>query len=347
MAVDLSMINQLYPLKVLTEKNKKELALSSNLQVLESGTLLFDKGDSNNDYYYLIEGVVKLKDKDNVVKVLDTNDSGMIVKPIEDMNPRKYAATVEKPSTILKLEKKTIDMMAVWEKTGTFEVEEIQVDLSNVESGDWMSSVLTFNVFDKLSPDKLQDIYTKIEKIDTKPKQEVISQGDKSDGFYVVLRGKYLVLRTTTKNPKGIKLGVLNPGDSFGSDSIITGDERNASVVGLNEGTVIKISTEDFINTVLESKVNDISFNEMEEMVKSKKALVLDIRNPDEYAKKNYPESINIPLLLMRLKTPRDKTKKFICYCNNGKRSKAACFILNDKGLDAFYLKNDQDKICS
>ena len=50
--------------------------------------------------------------------------------------------------------------------------------------------------------------------------------------------------------------------------------------------------------------------------------------------------AINVPLYFIRLKlSTLDKNKPYIVYCDTGRRSSAAAFILVERGFDAYVLK--------
>ena len=51
-------------------------------------------------------------------------------------------------------------------------------------------------------------------------------------------------------------------------------------------------------------------------------------------------ESINIPLYFIRLKlSTLDRSVPYVVYCDTGRRSSAAAFIMVERGFDAFVLK--------
>jgi rhodanese-related sulfurtransferase len=50
--------------------------------------------------------------------------------------------------------------------------------------------------------------------------------------------------------------------------------------------------------------------------------------------------SINIPLFMLRLKSEGfDSSKRYICYCETGRRSQAAAYIMSEAGFDSHVLK--------
>ena len=47
------------------------------------------------------------------------------------------------------------------------------------------------------------------------------------------------------------------------------------------------------------------------------------------------------PVFMLRLKVATlDESKKYILYCDSGRRSSAAAFLLTERGIDAYCLKD-------
>jgi rhodanese-related sulfurtransferase len=76
-------------------------------------------------------------------------------------------------------------------------------------------------------------------------------------------------------------------------------------------------------------------------MVANGNARWLDVRLPSEHQNLAIEDSINIPLYFIRLKlSTLDRSTRYICYCDTGRRSSAAAFILMERGYDAYVLKD-------
>jgi hypothetical protein len=77
------------------------------------------------------------------------------------------------------------------------------------------------------------------------PGEEVVTQGDKGDFFYVIETGRAEVWRADHgKAP--VKLATLGPGASFGEEALIKGEPRNATVRMPEGGRVLKLAKADF-----------------------------------------------------------------------------------------------------
>jgi len=66
----------------------------------------------------------------------------------------------------------------------------------------------------------------------------------------------------------------------------------------------------------------------------------LDVRLPSEHQNLAIEGSLNVPLYLIRLKLSTfDRGKPYVVYCDTGRRSSAAAYILVERGFDAYVLQ--------
>ena len=66
----------------------------------------------------------------------------------------------------------------------------------------------------------------------------------------------------------------------------------------------------------------------------------LDVRLPSEHQTLTIEGALNVPLYLIRLKlSTLDRNIPYVVYCDTGRRSSAAAYILVERGFDAYVLK--------
>ncbi|NTV45197.1 MAG: rhodanese-like domain-containing protein [Chlorobiales bacterium] len=88
-------------------------------------------------------------------------------------------------------------------------------------------------------------------------------------------------------------------------------------------------------------KVPAITAAELKERMKKNRPVLLDVREPYEYAQKNIPGSLQIPIgqLGKRLnELEKYKEKEIVVYCRSGSRSSYACTMLCKQGFNAINL---------
>jgi phage shock protein E len=66
------------------------------------------------------------------------------------------------------------------------------------------------------------------------------------------------------------------------------------------------------------------------------KGTVIDIRTPEEFSERHYPNAINIPLdqVQQRISEFIDMPKPIVAYCRTGNRSGTAVSILKQNGIN-------------
>ena len=67
-----------------------------------------------------------------------------------------------------------------------------------------------------------------------------------------------------------------------------------------------------------------------------KKATIVDVRTPAEFANEHLPGAVNIPLdkVLSRLDEFKQMSKPIVVYCRSGNRSQMAVSLLNRYGIE-------------
>ena len=69
-------------------------------------------------------------------------------------------------------------------------------------------------------------------------------------------------------------------------------------------------------------------------------AVLLDVRMESEHKAGSIKGSVNVPLFMLRLKAESlDPTKRYICYCETGRRSQAAAYLMSEQGFETCTLK--------
>ncbi|MDH3388301.1 MAG: cyclic nucleotide-binding domain-containing protein, partial [Gammaproteobacteria bacterium] len=166
---------------------------------------------------------------------------------------------------------------------------------------------------------------------------------DEGDYFYIIKEGRCLVTRSTPANPNGVKLATLSVGDSFGEEALISDSKRNATITMLTDGHLMRLNKEDFNSLLNEPLLNWVDYDEGKQLVEQG-AVWFDVRLPTEHKAKHIKGSINIPLIFLRMKANSlDTGKKYVVYCDTGRRSSAASFLLNEKDIETYVLRDGVD----
>lgn len=168
----------------------------------------------------------------------------------------------------------------------------------------------------------------------------VVTQGEPGEHYYVILEGQADVWETDPATGQTRRVNRLVDGDSFGEEALLADSARSATVTMTTPGRLLLLGKADF-NALLEPPmVEAVDAQSAREMVRLGVAHLLDCRHPGEHAHRHIPGSGLLPLDEVRragvFSISPDQT--YIVYCRNGRRSRAAAFLLRERGIRALCL---------
>jgi CRP-like cAMP-binding protein len=335
--VDKALLKSFVPPSALNAENFQELAGKTYVEDIAAGRTLFKQGDTDKKAIYLIEGEATLTtDSGESNTVTAGTEAGK--HPLANFQPRRHTALAKSACRITRVDSDLLDILMTWDQMSGIEVDEIQTEDED-EGGDWMTRILQSKAFLQVPPGNIQAMFMRIQEISAKAGDVIIKQGDDGDYYYVVKSGECKVTRTS-KTGSELTLATLKGGDAFGEEALISDAKRNANIVMATDGMLIRLSKEDFNELLKEPMLTWVTREKGDEMVKNG-AVWLDVRLDSEHKHNGLEGSVNIPLFMLRLKVATlAEDKKYILYCDTGRRSAAAAFLLSERGLDAACLKD-------
>jgi CRP-like cAMP-binding protein len=326
------------PLDGLKRENLAALAKKVSVRTLTAGRFLFKEGETDKRTVWLVGGLVELREGERTIGMV-RGGTPEARNPLSPQLPRRVSARAVDEISYLAIDSELLDVMITWDQTGTYEVEELQAQLGTGSGDDWMTTLLQTKSFHRIPPANIQAIFLRMQRVPYKAGEVVIKQGDEGDYFYVIVNGKCTVTRETPLNKEGIKLAELGTGDTFGEEALIAEAKRNATVTMATEGVLMRLAKQDFRELMNEPLLQWLSYEQAREIV-SRGGKWLDVRLPSEHQNLNIEGSINIPLYFIRLKlSTLDRKTPYVVYCDTGRRSSAAAYILVERGFDAYVLK--------
>lgn len=339
-APDLGLLRSFSPLDGLKPETLHSLARKTARRELTMGRFLFKEGETDKRTYYLISGVVELVHDGRVVLVL-RGGSSEARNAIAPSVPRRYSARVTSDrAEYLSMDSDMLDTMLTWDQTGSYEVNELQGRDEHTPAGDdWMTALLQTKAFHRIPPANIQAIFLGMQRVDFRPGEMIIKQGDEGDYFYVIVKGRCLVTRETPLNKEGIKLAELAMGDTFGEEALISDAKRNASVTALTDGAVMRLAKQEFRKLLNEPMLEKVDMREAQAIVEQG-GKWLDVRLPSEFENYQLEGAINLPLYFIRLKLKSlERDVHYVVCCDTGRRSSAGAYILSERGFHASVLK--------
>ncbi|HEC20258.1 MAG TPA: cyclic nucleotide-binding domain-containing protein [Gammaproteobacteria bacterium] len=344
--VDLIEFSSLVPIKALGMEHCRELLAQSEVVAFAKGTIIFEQGDVSQSIVYVMSGDVELLVDGQVEKHI-RGGTRLAKLPLEQAEQCQHTARALTDVVCVRVDQNALDIMLTWDQSGGYEVQELDesVRAEDDDDGDWMARLLQAKVFHRIPPANIQSIFMSMVTEHFSAGESVIRQGEEGEHFYIIREGQCEVSRKTRKNPEGMVLATLSVGDNFGEEALISGGKRNASVTMLTDGVLMSLSKADFLELLNEPLLKWVSFREGSELA-ADGAVWIDVRLPAEYKARHIRKSINIPLPLLRTKLEKlDPERRYLLYCDSGRRASIATYLLSQEGFDAFVLLDSLDNL--
>ncbi len=335
--VDLKLLATLVPVNALSAEHLRKLADKAVIEDLPSGHVLFEEGSTDSDAFYVLAGDVALSSKKGAASRTVSGASEEAKYPLANLKPRQYTGKTRTATRILHVDSQYLDTLLTWDQVAGIEVTEFEGDASDTA---WMRRVLESKALLRLPAANIQQLFTRFEEVPMKAGQIIIRQGDKGDYYYVIKQGRCRVVQKPGEQQKMVALADLAEGDGFGEQALLSDAPRNATIAALSDGALMRLAKADFDKLLKEPLLEQVSDKEAMTRVQAGAGLI-DVRLESEYRRASLKGSINIPLAQLRQKAGSlDAGRQYIVYCDTGRRSGAAAFLLSERGFNVALLKD-------
>jgi CRP-like cAMP-binding protein len=337
--VDKSTLKQLVPPNALNAENFQELARKAVIEELPAGRMIFKKGDNDRKTVYLLSGEVELFD-DQGSQGTVRGATEQARHPLANQQPRHLNARARTGITLTRFDSDLLDILLTWDQLSGIEVSDITLesDTGDDDSSDWMTRILQSKAFLRIPPANIQAMFMRLQELPVSTGQVIINQGDPGDYYYIISRGKCVVTRRSASG-SNVVLAHLSGGDAFGEEALLSDSKRNATVTMETDGLLMRLSKADFEELLKAPMLNDVDIEQAKDMVRGG-AVLLDVRLESEHKAGGIRGSINIPLFMLRLRSETlDPSKKYICFCETGRRGQAAAYLLSERGFEGYVLR--------
>ncbi len=339
--VDRALLKTFVPPSALNTENFQELAGKAVIEDIPQGRTIFKAGDNDRKTIYLIDGEVDLvMPTGQKLPLRSGTDSAR--HPIGNQQPRKHTAVAKTPCKITRIDSDLLDILLTWDQMSGIEVGEITAtDQDGGEGGedDWMTRILQSKAFMQVPAANIQAMFMRIQEHAVKAGDVIIKQGDDGDFYYIIKHGKCKVTRPS-KSGSELILASLGDGDAFGEEALLSEAKRNANIIMTTDGVLMRLAKADFNQLLKEPMLNWLTRKQADELVQKEGAVWVDVRLESEHQANGIPGSMNVPLFMLRMKADSlPAGKKYILYCDTGRRSSAGAFLLSERGHQVLCLK--------
>jgi rhodanese-related sulfurtransferase len=196
---------------------------------------------------------------------------------------------------------------------------------------------LRFGAFSQLPPAHIDELLQRFERVKAGKGEAVIREGEEGDYYYLVETGRCQVERMI--GGVSMTLAELKSGDTFGEEALVSDARRNATVSMKMDGSLLRLAKQDFNALLREPLLRAINMEQAKQKVQDG-AQWIDVRYMSEYQYDKLSGAINIPLSEIRNAFGAlDRSREYVVYCQSGRRSSAAAFLLAQRGYSVYLLE--------
>lgn len=326
------------PLGGLSDERLRELAACCQVERVPRNGNPFRLQGLSGQVVYLVRGELRLAYGDGLVEVI-VGGCDMAQRPLpQDLADRAEVRAITDVE-LLRFDDHLLDIMLTWDQLTAQASAQGAADRTDWRqmSGAFRLEALTAGALSQLPPANIDELLRRFERIKCKAGQVIVREGDEGDAYYLIEAGRCEVVRHV--GGAEVMLADLKPGDAFGEEALVAGVKRNATVTMRTDGVLLRLGKKDFDELLCAPLLKCLSRAEAERHVAAG-ATWLDVRFPVEFQHDRLPGAINIPLNEIRNAIGLlDKGKEYVVYCQSGRRSSAAAFILSQHGYRAFWLE--------
>jgi CRP-like cAMP-binding protein/rhodanese-related sulfurtransferase len=316
-------------------------ALSQRLSFAQypAGTNILHEGEIGDSFYFINKGEVEVSKRTqfggegNNKTVLSLLGHGETFGEMALLtcSPRSATVTAKTDVTLFQLKKMDFEQIILKDSILSSKMKE------KADGYAHFNQMKALEPFVHLQPDHIALLFDRLLEKKYKPGEDIITQGQKGDYYYIVKSGHVVVLKQIhEEEPK--KVAILGEYNGFGEEALLTGSRRSATVRALEETTVWALSKADFDAVLKSAYLEEVFPEDVPE--KSGPYLLLDVRTSMEFDDEHIPGAINIPLDELRQKYSRlDPASEYFVYCLGGVRSAVAAFLLKAHGFKAQSIK--------
>lgn len=332
-------LSRLQPLATLGAEGWRQLAPLCRHERVARNLDPFRLREWDGQVVYLLKGELKLEYADGSTEVL-VGGTGNALLPLARGSDCPVATKAITDIELLQLNEDALDIVLTWNQLAASGAPA----LANGEPTDWrtMSGMfaaqnLTQGVFSSLPPAHIDALLGRFGRIKVGRGEVVVRQGEAGDYYYLIERGRCRVTRRVAGTE--VELAELKEGDAFGEEALVADTTRNATVTMKTGGVLLRLAKADFVELLRQPLLHRLAPADALAHVQAG-AIWLDVRFPAEYQQDGLAGSINIPVNELRQALPMlDAGKEYIAYCQTGRRSSAAAFLLSQRGFRACLLE--------
>jgi len=343
--IELQLLQTMVPVNALTLDHLESLLRNTSVETICAGSSLLSALLSAREDIYLLSGSIELKSPSQRW-VGDAHDPRCRF-PLSQLLPSINEALALSDCTVIRIDRIQLDNILAWDQASHYIMLELSANRELDGDADWMTQLLTSNLFYKVPPMNIRQILDRFKAIPVAAGDTIIRQGELGECCYFIKQGRVGVYQAASERSASQIIAELGGGRCFGEDALINDAPRNATITMLSDGVLMKLDKTDFFLLLKPPQVNTVSLAAALIAIAAGGKWI-DVRTEDEYDHGHSDGAINMPLKLLKLKSRMLNDKcHYIVYCNSGRRSEAAVKFLADEGLNVSFLERGIERFSS
>lgn len=331
----LQLMERLQPMAALPNHYLAQLVMHCTRQVLDRTSAPIVTQETSRKLIYLVRGEAKLEFSDGSFRVM-VGGTGETAHPLGRNGERMLAFKPITEIEILQLDEEPLDIMLTWDQLAESGEKTTSKTVRPGFTGRFSFQQLTQGVLSKLPIAHIGELLQYFERIDVKKGQTIVKQDDPGDYYYLIDSGRCTVTRLVSGGV--MQLADLGSGDAFGEEALVAEAPRNATVTMKTDGVLLRLNKTDFVALLREPLLQWIDWDQAQNRI-VEGACWVDVRCPAEFQHDGLQGASNVPLNELRRMLPSlDVSKEYLVYCQTGRRSSAAAFLMSQRGLRAMVL---------
>lgn len=331
-------LRSLTPLNALSSRQLQELRTQLVPQPLLAGELLFGPNSTPTSSCFLLSGALGLRHDEGEERRLYAGTVESLHAFTADSRVNRIRALDD--CSLLIIDSSELDRLLAWRQC----YQDLLLELAMAgELTDWLEEALENPLFAKVPPENIRRMLGELESIDLPAGYELLREGEAGDCCYFLKSGRAEVISGVGSERQVV--AELEVGACFGEEALLSERPRNATVTLIEDGSVLRLSRQAFHALLKAPVVAEVDYAAATDLIDAG-AQWLDVRLLEEYQRGHAAMALNMPLHLLRLKARLlDGNRTCLCYCDSGKRSTNAVFLLAQLGFTAYALKGGLDAL--
>lgn len=318
-----------------------EYALNAaRVEAAPAGRLLIGEGRGDSDYLLLLEGELEVSrhirhadyEIERMVGRLLPGDGAGEMALLQG-TPRQASVKALCASRYMRFDGERMEELLAWSQCFSHELNGQAVIRER------MNLVHQIGPFRNLPLENVQRAFGLLQPQYVVRDSVVVQQGEVGDVYYLIENGLAEVWRTDPISEETARVATLGPGDAFGEEALLAGGFRNATVKMATHGKLLTLGKADFEALIKPALIEEIGAAQAQELTQQDNVRWIDCRYDVEYEETHIPDAMHMPLDVLRERSATLNHKQtYIVYCQSGRRSACAAYLLRERGFSAYTL---------